>query len=150
MEITDRLGLLLDLAVLDPPPFQSEGFARWCCQASISLLARETWAQDAVVPLPHGVFPAFTPTIPGLEDLPRFGQEFQRPSVPVVGHAQSVVSTANQEDVDVLVIIYEMVREHAWRTAPAGGMTIDHIVSPHGRTTWDHFALLRRARDWVH
>ena len=110
MSVEKRLGLLLDLAVLDPPPFKSEEFARWCCQTTVSLLARNALAVDATPPLPPGVFLAFTPYIPGHEDLPRLGRDMDHPSLQVVGRAHPVVTTAEGEEVDVLVVIYEMVR----------------------------------------
>ena len=109
MTLTSRLGLLLDLAVLDPPPFQSEEFARWCCQATISLLARDAVVLRGGPPMPSGVFAAFTPTIQGLEDLPRLNKEVNALRLPVRTRVHPTVVVADGEEVDVLLVVYEIV-----------------------------------------
>ncbi|KAI1783518.1 hypothetical protein LXA43DRAFT_1102463 [Ganoderma leucocontextum] len=110
MSITNRLGLLLDLATLDPPAFKSEAFARWCCQAIISLLARDTKAGDDAAHLSPGTFLAFTPLIPGMADLPRMGQTFIEPPCQVVARGQPKLVTLDGEEVNVVVVIYESDR----------------------------------------
>lgn len=110
MSLANRVGLLLDLAVLDPPAFRSEAFARWCCEATVSLLARDTQAQTTRLHLAPGMLLAFTPSIPGVDDLPPLELDFvHRPSQTVARGPSSVIAP-DGEDVEVLVVIYQMVR----------------------------------------
>ena len=110
MSVSSRVGLLLDLAVLDPPPFQSEEFARWCCQATTALLARDMLSLNPGLPLAPGVFTAFTATIPGLEDLPRLSDRVDKGPAPIRTRARPTAITPDGEEVDVLLVIYEIVR----------------------------------------
>ena len=110
MSVANRLGLLLDLATLTPPAFKSELFARWCCEATMSLLAQETRAMNANLHLSPGVFLTFTPSIPGMEDLPRFNTALMDPPYPILGRSQPAVVVTEGKEVDVVVVIYEMVR----------------------------------------
>ena len=110
MSLANRLGLLLELAALDPPAFQSKAFSRWCCAASVALLARDTQAQTARPILPPGMFLAFTPSLPGMDDLPRLELDFLRLPSQIVARGSSNVVSLDGEDVNVLVVIYQMVR----------------------------------------
>ncbi|PIL34317.1 hypothetical protein GSI_03092 [Ganoderma sinense ZZ0214-1] len=120
MSLTTRLGLLLDLAALQPPPFESEMFARWCCQATISLLARDTAALQEGPALGPGVFAAFTVNIPGLEDLPRFSDDVDAGNLMVRTRAQPTVVVADGEEVDVVLVIYEIDRIGPYRVVAKG------------------------------
>ena len=110
MSINDRLGLLLDLSTLDPPPFKSEVFARWCCQATIALLACDSKALDASPFLAPGTFLAFTQVIPGMDDLPRLDHAFLEQPPQLVARGRPKFVTNDGEEVNVLVVVYEMVR----------------------------------------
>lgn len=109
MSAANRSGLLLDLAALDPPVFWSEVFAHWCCQASVTLLARDMLTLDVRQSLAPGTFLRFTCSLPGVEDLPQLDVDsLQSPSM-ATGHRNLFLIIPDGVDVDVLVIIYEMV-----------------------------------------
>ena len=109
MSLASRVGLLLELAALDPPPFRSEAFSRWCCEATVSLLARDTQAQTTRPNLAPGTFLTFTPSLLGMDDLPCLDLDFLRLPSQVVARGSSNIVTLDGEDVNVLVVIYEMV-----------------------------------------
>ena len=112
MSLANRLGLLLDLAALEPPAFHSEAFARWCCQTTISLIARDSQVQKSRPHLAPGTFLGFTYSIPGLEDLPRIETSWMHTPSRVVARGNPTMFTADREEVDVLVVIYQTVRVH--------------------------------------
>nr|VWO96280.1 Cytochrome P450 monooxygenase CYP52X1 [Ganoderma boninense] len=108
MSLANRLGLLLELSTLDPPPFQSETFARWCCDTVVSLLSRDSQAQTTMPELSPRMFLAFTPCLPGMDDLPHLELDFLRRPYRTIARSNATVVTPHGEDVDVLVVIYQM------------------------------------------
>ena len=128
MSIANRSGLLLNLATLDPPPFGSEDFVHWCCQATMSLVARDVQALRAAPTLAPGSFLAFTPSIPGMDDLPRMRDSLLRHPAQAVTRLTPVV-VKDGEEVNVVVMIYEMVRGPSWAEGiHSAGITL--ITSP--------------------
>ena len=109
MSIIDNLGLLPELMTLDPLPFKSETFAHWYYQVTITLLARDFKVPDPTWYSTPKIFLAFTPLVPGIEDLPCLDHGFLELASCLVAPGQPKVITVDREEVNVVVAIYEMV-----------------------------------------